>query len=91
MTNPAEPPRNESGLLPCPFCGGKAALVEGDHRFYVACTSPDCFCAIGEGYDRDAMPDHAFGDEDDAATAWNRRSPTPNADRPINDTKGEEG
>lgn len=61
-------------LKPCPFCGGEAAL-NGDSGcgFYVACTSRDCYAAIGEGYDRDAMPDHSFFDEDLAIAAWERR------------------
>lgn len=63
--------------LPCPFCGGDAA-VRGDSRdgFYVACSTIDCLVCLGERYDRDAMPDHCFRTEEDAIAAWNKRAPT---------------
>lgn len=64
----------EAALKPCPFCGSRAVTTEGDKKWYVTCTGADCFCAIGEGYDRDAMPDHIFYSEDDAIDAWNRRA-----------------
>jgi hypothetical protein len=61
-------------LLPCPFCGSSAHFG-GDQKngVYVACDSIDCFATMGECYDRDAMPDHSFSAEEQAATAWNRR------------------
>lgn len=67
-----------SELLPCPFCG-EAAFVGGysydePSMFYVSCSSPDCYCCLGEGYDRDAMPDHSFGSEEAAIAAWNNRT-----------------
>lgn len=61
-------------LLPCPFCGRGALLQEGDGKFYVACSNAECFVALGERYDRDAMPDHIFYDEEAAASAWNTRA-----------------
>lgn len=62
-------------LLPCPFCGAEncQTILSGD-RFYVACGAPDCFCALGEIWDRDAMPDHQFATKAEAIAAWNRRA-----------------
>lgn len=71
---------DEVELLPCPFCGGAARTQddgEGDAGCYVACQSVDCFAVVGEGYDLDAMPNHAFKWDDrvaNAIAAWNRRS-----------------
>lgn len=68
-------------LKPCPFCGWSAQVGGGmndSDGFYVVCASPrelGCFAAIGEGYDRDAMPDHCYMDEESAIAAWNRRTP----------------
>lgn len=64
-------------LKKCPFCGSSAHFggdSDGEVRYgiYVACD--ECFCAVGEGYDRYAMPDHVFPDEESAARAWNNRS-----------------
>jgi hypothetical protein len=77
---PAE--KDEDELLPCPFCGDCAGIF-GDESggFYVACFSISCHCAFGEGYDRDAMPDHSFATEELAAEAWNRRADTKEAKR----------
>lgn len=61
-------------LRRCPFCKGRARSVEGGRRYYVACETPECFCALGERYDRDAMPDHAFETRVDAEKTWNRRA-----------------
>lgn len=61
-------------LLPCPFCGAAGRLCVDDDMFYVACSSPTCFCCVGEGYDRSAMSDHAFSSADGAADAWNARA-----------------
>lgn len=59
--------------LDCPFCGGDA-YVEGNEesRFFVGCRN--CFCNVGEAYDRSAMPEHMFATLDEAIAAWNRRS-----------------
>lgn len=53
-------------------CGYPESPYDGG--VYVACQSPDCWCAMGEAYDRDAMPDHQFISEANAIAAWNRRS-----------------
>lgn len=62
-------------LLPCPFCGKNTARVFGNERdhFYVACTNPVCFCALGESYLPQDEADHRFGDEESAAYNWNQR------------------
>jgi hypothetical protein len=60
-------------LKSCPFCGGEARIQEGGDKFYVVCLGENCFCAVGERYDRDAMPDHMFDDAEAAITAWNTR------------------
>lgn len=69
-------------LLPCPFCGSAAQIIGNDFCasmcYYVTCTGPDCYCSVGEEYDRCAMPDHVFVSEDLAASAWNRRAPNTN-------------
>lgn len=60
--------------LPCPFCGRDARIGgEDNYGFYVACVDVGCYCAVGEGYDRDAMPSHAFRTEAEAVSAWNKR------------------
>lgn len=61
-------------LLPCPFCGGNARALEDGDKFYVTCFGDCCNVAMGERYDRDALPDHFFDSEEDAALAWNTRS-----------------
>ena len=72
-------------LKPCPFCGSPALLSAYPHdrpeMFYVACYSPDCYCTMGEFYDRDAMPDHPFREKDAAIAAWNRRAASEEAGR----------
>lgn len=35
---PQAPTRDANGLLPCPFCGGAAALSDSVHPAYVLCT-----------------------------------------------------
>ena len=66
----------EEAIRECPFCGDEAyvASAADDSMFYVACTSVECFCAMGEGYDRDAMPEHSFRSREAAIAAWNRRA-----------------
>ena len=51
-----------AALLPCPFCGGEAIVVQymDDKRFRVRCTAP-----CGVGFDR--------WSEADAIAAWNHR------------------
>jgi hypothetical protein len=64
-------------LSPCPFCGGEARSIEGDGKWYVTCTEAECFCSLGEIWDRDAMPDHHFTSEEDAVATWNARRWSP--------------
>lgn len=63
MNNPVDQPK-VSGLLPCPHCGGQAALYHGDDGYTVECKF--CFCCSTE---RDA--------EIDAVAAWNCRVALP--------------
>ncbi len=56
----------------CPFCDGDAYTESGDGKYFVGCR--DCYCNVGEAYDRSAMPEHMFASEDDAIAAWNKRS-----------------
>jgi Lar family restriction alleviation protein len=61
-------------LLPCPFCGGAAYTVStNDERMWFA-GCRDCYCNVGESYDRSAMPEHMFSSEEEAIAAWNRRA-----------------
>lgn len=63
-----------SKMKPCPFCGHADPVTnEGGDRWYITCGSINCFVAVGEGYDRDAMPDHQFTSEAAAKAAWNNR------------------
>jgi hypothetical protein len=67
----------DPALLPCPFCGGDGSIEgydEGKYGYYVACISVECYATVGEGYDRDAMPDHQFATIELAAAAWNMRT-----------------
>ena len=71
-----EAPSIKEALEPCPFCGA-AAHIQGacdDRMFFVVCLGSECYCAVGEGYDRDAMPEHAFSSHEEAALAWNTRA-----------------
>ena len=69
-------------LLPCPFCGKEAKIYGGyGVAYYVSCTNYACWCSLGEMWDRDAMPDHMFGDKETAAIYWNKR--TPIAQQPL--------
>lgn len=63
-------------LKPCPFCGSKGRIQkDGDSgSMFIHCLGGNCLVAVGENYDRDAMPDHAFYDEDAAIAAWNTRT-----------------
>lgn len=70
MTNPTP----YAALLPCPFCGGAAYTVSADDErvWFAGCR--DCYCNVGESYDRSAMPEHMFSSEEEAIAAWNRRA-----------------
>lgn len=74
MTDHAE----REKLLPCPFCGASGCVIGEEDgwntMFYAACTNQECFCAIGERYDRDAMPEHRFQSEQEATSAWQARA-----------------
>ena len=63
-------------LKSCPFCGSDGLIQkESDGgSMFVYCDGPGCWVSLGENYDRDAMPDHAFYDEDAAIAAWNTRT-----------------
>lgn len=79
-------PKDEAhALKPCPFCGtANPTIQEGGERFYVTCAATDCFICIGEGYDRDAMPDHVFTTAEEAAEKWNTRAEPVNAPQKPN-------
>lgn len=61
-------------LRPCPFCGSPGEIKEQSGTVCVACTSKDCFAAVGENYDSYGDPDHMFYNREAAAAAWNRRT-----------------
>ena len=62
-----------TALKPCPFCGGEAYTNGNDEeRYFVSCAQ--CYCCVGEAYDRSAMPNHLFLTRDQAIAAWNRRT-----------------
>lgn len=54
----------DTTLLPCPFCGSEAILVELDNNRYKVRCSDYMDCCIEQGY--------SFNLED-AVEAWNRR------------------
>ncbi|MBZ3691033.1 Lar family restriction alleviation protein [Phyllobacterium calauticae] len=63
----------DTALKPCPFCGGEGYIQNHiDLMFFASCR--DCYCCVGEGYDRDAMPEHLFNTEEAAREAWNTRA-----------------
>ena len=53
-------------LLPCPFCGGAARLVNYNGIHYVDCDK----CSIQPGND-------SLSSKEVAVAAWNRRAPSP--------------
>ena len=63
----------DDALLPCPFCGGEP-YIGGDEAqlWFAGCC--DCHCMVGEGYDRDAMPDNMLRSKEEAIAAWNSRA-----------------
>lgn len=69
---------DKTELKPCPFCGSPGNVAgdefNGHSSYYATCTSVDCFCCVGEAWDRDALPDHQFATEQQAAEAWNKRA-----------------
>ena len=69
-----DPLREALELLPCPFCGGKAELVEGDECAYVQCLDMKMHRAMF------VDGDNAAGLE--AAEQWNRRAALAAAPQP---------
>lgn len=69
--------QNHEGLLPCPFCGGKASTSlecyyqtnDPTGMCHIGCDS----CDIGFGWER---PDYA-------RKKWNHRKATPHASQPV--------
>ncbi|MES2819789.1 MAG: Lar family restriction alleviation protein [Pseudomonadota bacterium] len=60
-------------LKPCPFCGSSAHLTgEEGLGFFIECD--ECFCSVGQAYDRSGMPEHVFQTAGEALAAWNQRS-----------------
>ena len=54
---------SEIKLLPCPFCGAKAAFEQCDEkRYYVYCTNENC-----------NVNRFWAGSKDEASTKWNSR------------------
>lgn len=53
-------------LKPCPFCGGPAVFVVGSDELVGVECNGYIYCA--------ANVESLFLDEDEAATAWNRRA-----------------
>ena len=61
-------------LLPCPFCGGEAELIDYTLGFDVACKNYGC---RGNSYSTygDDDGDLYFGTVEEASLAWNTRAP----------------
>ncbi|MGV3930485.1 Lar family restriction alleviation protein [Citrobacter braakii] len=71
---------DENGLLPCPFCGGAARVVDNRLGFYVKCSDDDCDAvAIGPRVpelqsDQDEKSIDWKALEQSAKGKWNRRA-----------------
>lgn len=71
MTNPTPALAAVLALLPCPFCGGKAKLL--DHRKYKDMDEILVECQeCGATTEPSTGP---YSDPDTAAARWNRRAP----------------
>jgi Lar family restriction alleviation protein len=67
---------NSTDLLPCPFCGSPAILIEG-HREHWRAQCSKCGANIGEFFaNRSRREDQRLATE-----AWNTRTPDPEAAR----------
>jgi Lar family restriction alleviation protein len=67
---------NSTDLLPCPFCGEAALLIEG-HREHWRAQCSKCGANIGEFFaNRSRQEDQRLATE-----AWNTRTPDPEAAR----------
>jgi Lar family restriction alleviation protein len=80
----------DDALLPCPFCGGEP-YIGGDEAqlWFAGCY--DCHCMVGEGYDRDAMPDNMFQSKEEAIAAWNTRAGHAERDAEVEALRAENG
>lgn len=58
---------SEHKLKPCPFCGGKAEVRDGTYSGSAIHISCRCGAQMFGGRNH-------FGSEEEAATAWNKRS-----------------
>jgi len=75
---PRDPPgkNKDVRLLPCPFCGSKAEIMQKEHSnsapsFDVCCSDSHCYLAEGA--------DYWFDSEAEATAIWNRRLTRANA------------
>lgn len=55
-------------------CDRESYYVRCDERTPGRLPHRQCFAAMGENYDRDAMPEHMYSTAEDAAFAWNQRA-----------------
>ena len=68
LFNEPQPVMNADGLLPCPFCGGKASVIDhhnDDGSVSVGCADDTCLGFSGLGW--------LYKTEDEAIKAWNTR------------------
>lgn len=81
MTNGIASETNGITLLPCPYCGGEAELVEADYGMFntgyavycrSCCTKVGVTGRLGEVYEWTPI----YATESDAIAAWNTRADT---------------
>ena len=58
-------------LLPCPFCGGEAKIIEA-YGWLVQCTS--CFASVGQNCTEGGFLAGDYRTEAEAIAAWNSRA-----------------
>jgi len=63
--------KKSPNLLPCPFCGGEATVVDRSMGFTPRCTNLDCPAAFINLY---------YPTIEEAILAWNRRAGDTNDD-----------